>query len=194
MSGELAAVWDELERLKLAVAELQAEREGTPRERAKQLLQHAHLEFEERDRAQEWLLRPNAAVGGKSPLEAALESREGYSLAVGILLKRRGRVRALDRECDELLGQLDGVAMGGGEPRTSPYDVLNAWAEERISAEDAMHRLHLGCLGELVAVAMDSGHRIPPSVLPQLREALDLRAGQPMDPNLQTLLDALKLS
>lgn len=107
MANDHDALWKAVETLQRDVAMLKAERDGTPRSRARGLLNYARMTFETRDTAHAWLLRPCSHLGGKTPLNAALESREGYISACDVLgCKLPDRMES-EKELDILLARKD---------------------------------------------------------------------------------------
>jgi len=103
MANDLDALWNAIETLQRDVSTLKAERDGTPRSRARGILNYARMSFETRDTAHAWLLSPCNHLGGKTPLDAALESRESYVSACDVLARKLLDHMESEQELDILL-------------------------------------------------------------------------------------------
>ncbi|NUB11254.1 hypothetical protein GAY28_00210 [Azospirillum brasilense] len=106
-------VWNAIREMKAEVAQLRAQADGTPRERAMALMQHARLSFNSDAEADAWLLTSQDDLGGKTPLDAALESADGKSRALRLLASRTGLIAGLERDLDALLTKRRAVVEAG---------------------------------------------------------------------------------
>jgi len=101
-----AAVWAAIEEIRGEVARLKAGIEEPPRGRAIAIMLHARLVFDAPEKADAWLVERSADLDGRSPLEAALESADGRTAAMDLLMKLGGRDQELERDLDALLARL----------------------------------------------------------------------------------------
>lgn len=106
-------VWIAIRALTAEVAQLRAEADGTPRERAMSLMQHARLAFDGQAKADAWMLTPQDDLAGKSPLDAAMESAGGKSRALRLLASRTGLTAGLERDLEALLERRRAVVEAG---------------------------------------------------------------------------------
>jgi uncharacterized protein (DUF2384 family) len=101
--SELKALWEAVETLQREISLLKRDRDGSPRSRASNVFQMAKLHFD--GKAEAWLETPLERLGGRAPIDAALESREGQTVVLHLLVEmsKIGRGQDFDAEFDDFL-------------------------------------------------------------------------------------------